>query len=133
LEVTVWVYGLVLVGITVVVLAQLNRLRHLQRAELSVEALQALEDARQALVDAALTRAGEFATGLHVTHRSEYSWPLFTVRLENQSQLDALEAAGGVDALRAAFAQVVADDRGQKIEECGFDPSLGVRIQVGGG
>ena len=46
----VWVYAVVLVGVTAVAVIQLNRLRSHQHPEISPEALQAAADSGQATV-----------------------------------------------------------------------------------
>lgn len=125
-----WVYGLVLVGVTVVVLVQLNRLRHHRLPELAPERLAALADERQAIADDALARCSDPPSGLRITHESAYGWPAFTLHVADAEAAQALRDSGTLDRLRAAFVDAVTAARGPAVEGVAFDPVLGVVLAV---
>ncbi len=125
-----WVYAVVLVGVTVVALGQLSRLRHYRHRDLDPETLarhQAEELAeREAVLADALARLGEGGKSLLISHETHYGWPCFTVHLESQEALGALD----LEAVRGAFAAAVGARA--PAEGLSFDPELGVVFQVEG-
>lgn len=115
-----WVYAAVLVGVTVVAVGQLTRLRHHKHPGISPEALAAAAAERQVLADDALARLGQ---ALRVSHESSYGWPCFSVHVESDAALEALE----LDTIRAAFTAAV-----EGSGKSGFDARLGVVFRVDG-
>ncbi len=119
------VYAAVLAGVTVVVLFQLARLRRFQHRDVSPQVLAHAEAERQAVVDAALARAGLVDAGWRLSHTTAYGWPSVVAHVASDEAAAGLQSE--LERLRTALAAELAD-RGRP----GFDASLGVVFQVDG-
>ncbi len=125
-----WGYAALLVGVTVVAVGQLMRLRKHRHPELDPEVLAEREARRQAIVDDALARAGAAGAGLQVTHCTAYGWPHFTVHLPDADRLAALEASGDVAVIRRAFEAAVESAGAIPVEGSTFRSEEGVVFRV---